>query len=293
MPAKKAPLKLSTSQFIFLAYCQQELGLEPVPEYKFYPTRNWKADYFFCLPGGWPAVALEVEGGVHEGNNRGRHLRAGGFLGDMEKYNAAASLGIILLRVTPAQLNTLATVNQVRQALLAQFWLAARRCGKAKEGAWVDCPQCGSRYVFKPGDKWELPQAMRYTAHVKECNGMVKYRLPGKMQEETVKDRKKRTTQAHALPAALVHLGETPAQALESLRHHIEHLGLEEVCAATLQAIDKKLAKLQPGRFEPGGIMAPGALDVEGGEFIIPTTTVDGTLRMLLKRSRSQKKKNP
>ena len=166
---KKAPLKLSTSQWIFLEYCKQEIGLEPVPEFKFYPTRNWKADYFFALPGGWPAVALEVEGGVHEGANRGRHMRANGFKGDMEKYNAAASLGIMLIRVTPAQLNTLATVHQVRQALLAQFWLGARRTGKAKDGEWVQCSGCGAFFSFPAGDKKQLPMVADFLQHTTPC----------------------------------------------------------------------------------------------------------------------------
>jgi hypothetical protein len=46
-------------------------------------------------------IALEVEGGVW---TRGRHTRGKGFLGDMEKYNAAALGGWCVLRVTPDRL---------------------------------------------------------------------------------------------------------------------------------------------------------------------------------------------
>lgn len=55
-------------------------------EYKFAPTRRWRLDYAF------PAqrIYVELEGGVHCG---GRHNRAGGFIDDCEKYNAATFHG--------------------------------------------------------------------------------------------------------------------------------------------------------------------------------------------------------
>lgn len=51
-------------------------------------------DYF----GDWNGIrfAVELEGGIYI---RGRHLRPGGFLRDMEKYNLAAQLGIFVFRV--------------------------------------------------------------------------------------------------------------------------------------------------------------------------------------------------
>lgn len=51
-------------------------------------------DYY----GEWNGVkfCVELEGGVFI---RGRHLRPGGFLRDMEKYNLAAQLGIFVFRV--------------------------------------------------------------------------------------------------------------------------------------------------------------------------------------------------
>jgi len=69
----------------------------PEKEYRFHPTRQWRFDY--C----WPKrrVAVEIEGGLW---NAGRHTRAGGFLADMEKYNAAGLLGWRLFRFSPAQL---------------------------------------------------------------------------------------------------------------------------------------------------------------------------------------------
>lgn len=66
---------------------------ESVPEYRFHPTRRWRFDL------AWPdeMLALEIEGGVW---TAGRHVRSQGYLGDMEKYNAAMLLGWRVLRVS-------------------------------------------------------------------------------------------------------------------------------------------------------------------------------------------------
>lgn len=66
-------------------------GQELVAEYKFHPTRKWRFDYFHKS-----GVAIELEGGIYTG---GRHTRGAGFLKDMEKYNEAASRGILVFRV--------------------------------------------------------------------------------------------------------------------------------------------------------------------------------------------------
>ena len=66
-------------------------------EFRFHPVRQWRFDF------AWPEhrVALEVEGGVW---NSGRHTRGSGFIGDCEKYNAAAVLGWRVLRVTSSHI---------------------------------------------------------------------------------------------------------------------------------------------------------------------------------------------
>ena len=95
---------------IFVECARKSLGVAPVKEYLFHSTRKWRFDYAFVEA----KVALEVEGGVHTG---GRHIRPRGFLGDMEKYNSAATLGWLVLRTTPDQLRTLSTVEMIREAI--------------------------------------------------------------------------------------------------------------------------------------------------------------------------------
>lgn len=63
----------------------------PIAEHMFYPGRKWRFDYYFPDY----RVAIEIEGGAFK---YGRHNRAVGFLKDMIKYNAAAGMGIIILR---------------------------------------------------------------------------------------------------------------------------------------------------------------------------------------------------
>ena len=84
------------------AYCAQRGYPEPAPEYPFHPARRWRFDLAF------PAerVAVELEGGVRTG---GRHTRPGGYEGDIEKYNAAALAGWVVIR---------ASYRQVRAGLL-------------------------------------------------------------------------------------------------------------------------------------------------------------------------------
>ena len=85
---------------------------EPVAEFRFCPPRRWRLDY------AWPDqfVALEVEGGVW---SRGRHTGPTGFIKDMEKYNLLAATGWRLLRCTPDQLHTTATIELIAMAINA------------------------------------------------------------------------------------------------------------------------------------------------------------------------------
>lgn len=83
---------------------------EPTPEYKFHPDRKWRFDWAWIEP----KVALEVEGGVWIKKGHTRPIR---FVGDIEKYNAAMTLGWILLRCQPTQLRSGEIVDVIRRAL--------------------------------------------------------------------------------------------------------------------------------------------------------------------------------
>ncbi len=80
----------------------------PVEEFRFHPTRKWRIDY--C----WPdyGLAIEVEGGAW---TKGRHTRGGGFIKDMEKYNAIEMAGYTLLRFTPTQIRNGYALEQVKE----------------------------------------------------------------------------------------------------------------------------------------------------------------------------------
>lgn len=62
-------------------------------------------------------VAVEIEGGVHDGAKRGRHIRADGFRKDAKKYGRAAILGWIVLRVTSKDINDGSAINDLISAL--------------------------------------------------------------------------------------------------------------------------------------------------------------------------------
>ncbi len=95
---------------LFTTLCKSDLRVECVKEYRFHPVRRWRFDY--AIPS--HKIALEVEGGVWTG---GRHTSPKGFLGDIEKYNAATLLGWRVFRTTPDALLTSATLKLIRQAI--------------------------------------------------------------------------------------------------------------------------------------------------------------------------------
>lgn len=74
---------------------ERHTDLRPRREMTFFgQERDWRLDFAFvdkCL-------AIEVEGGVW---SNGRHTRGGGFIRDIEKYNALTMAGWRLLRYTP------------------------------------------------------------------------------------------------------------------------------------------------------------------------------------------------
>lgn len=87
----------------------RSVGLpEPVAEYRFHPTRLWRADYLFE-----PGVLVEIEG--HRD-----HTTRKGLMRDCEKHSIAQILGFIVLRVTPKRLFTQGTATMIRDAIARQ-----------------------------------------------------------------------------------------------------------------------------------------------------------------------------
>ncbi|WP_336017119.1 DUF559 domain-containing protein [Acinetobacter pittii] len=83
-----------------------KIGFEQ--EYKFHPTRKWRAD--FLITG--TKILVEVEGGIWSG---GRHTRGKGYIGDMEKYNSASMMGFTVLRFSSEQVKSGLAVQQIEK----------------------------------------------------------------------------------------------------------------------------------------------------------------------------------
>ena len=77
-------------------------------EFKFHPDRKWRAD--FHLKG--RMILIEVEGGIWSG---GRHTRGKGYIGDMEKYNAATMLGYQVIRFSTEQVKSGLAIQQIEK----------------------------------------------------------------------------------------------------------------------------------------------------------------------------------
>lgn len=82
-----------------VALCRAAGLPEPTPEFRFNPSRKWRADY--CWPFATPRVIVEIDGGVF---TQGRHTRGKGFIADQQKTNSAQLLGFAVLRYTPDRL---------------------------------------------------------------------------------------------------------------------------------------------------------------------------------------------
>lgn len=113
---KKSPKSASikATRDVFTVICQTDLKVVCLKEFKFYPERKWRFDY--AIPE--HKIALEVEGGVWTG---GRHTSPKGFLGDIEKYNAATLMGWRVFRTTPDELYRKKTIDLIKSAIFASF----------------------------------------------------------------------------------------------------------------------------------------------------------------------------
>lgn len=94
---RESPLELS------FAWAWSQLGgrdfAAPEKQHRFHAVRQWRFDF------AWPLekLAVEIEGGVLTAERKG-HATVSGILRDIEKYNAAAEAGWLLLRFTAVDL---------------------------------------------------------------------------------------------------------------------------------------------------------------------------------------------
>lgn len=105
-----------------LAVQLEQAGIPFVREFRFHPTRRWRADFrigqgwtFNGRPiTHWEPVLVEIDGG---GYVAGRHSRGLGMEHDCEKASAAAILGYRVIRCTPRQVEDGTALSWIRQAL--------------------------------------------------------------------------------------------------------------------------------------------------------------------------------
>ena len=90
----------------FLTLWRASGGPELEKEFRFHPTRKWRAD-FAHLPS---RTLIEIEGGIYV---NGRHNRGAGFAADLEKYFEAALAGAAAAVETaaPAAASALASAS--------------------------------------------------------------------------------------------------------------------------------------------------------------------------------------
>lgn len=107
---RNAPKNPRNAKDAFTLLLRQRIGVECVKEYRFHPTRQWRFDY--AIPD--LRIAIEIDGGIWI---NGRHNRASGYLGDMEKFNAAATLGWVVLKFTPQEQYSQKTLELITQTI--------------------------------------------------------------------------------------------------------------------------------------------------------------------------------
>ena len=90
----RAKTRGSRLELRFALYWRASGGPPLEREYRFHPTRKWRADFAHVES----RTLIEVEGGIYIAGG-GRHNRAAGFLADLEKYLEAALAGWRVVRL--------------------------------------------------------------------------------------------------------------------------------------------------------------------------------------------------
>jgi hypothetical protein len=117
-PLSRSPL---SDAEVLLAVQLEQAGIPFEREYRFHPSRKWRADFAIVHPDatrprlpGFYTHLIEVDGGSWVA---GRHTRGSGFEKDAEKLNAAAELGYRVLRYTPRMIEDGSAIEQIRRIL--------------------------------------------------------------------------------------------------------------------------------------------------------------------------------
>lgn len=110
---KKFDIRGQCQDMSFLNDCARYGLPKPIQEYKFHPNRKWRMDFAWITF----KLFIEKEGGIYE-ENGGGHRSIKGFLSNMEKYNAAAEMGWVLLRYLPQDIHSPETMQQIKNALI-------------------------------------------------------------------------------------------------------------------------------------------------------------------------------
>lgn len=105
-PASVKKQRVVSEGEVILATALRASKIEFEQEFKFHPTRKWRAD--FHLKG--RKILVEVEGGIW---SNGRHTRGKGYLGDLEKYNAATMMGYQVIRFSTEQVKSGKAIEQI------------------------------------------------------------------------------------------------------------------------------------------------------------------------------------
>lgn len=101
------------------------MGLNPFEQFKFHPERKWRLDF------AWPdvLVGVELDGGIfaaENGGTAGKHARGAGRCADMEKRNAAAELGWLILNYGPPHVREGTAALQIERLIRSRrAYLAA------------------------------------------------------------------------------------------------------------------------------------------------------------------------
>ena len=109
-PRMRERLFVSELEETFAFHLKAKKMLGWLREHKFHPQRRWRLDFYH------PAynLAVEIEGGAWIS---GRHTRGAGFIADMLKYNAAAEMGIAVLRFDGGMVKSGEAIEQVERII--------------------------------------------------------------------------------------------------------------------------------------------------------------------------------